>query len=94
MTTFFLIESVYYNAESDETPGAGISKTELLFTKKASFAKRMARPGGLEPPTCGLEISCSIRLSYGRFKGDSRRDINPGRTETQGPAMEPRIIRI
>jgi len=33
-------------------------------------------------------------LSYGRFKGDSRRDINPGRTETQGPAMEPRIIRI
>ena len=24
------------------------------------------RPGGLEPPTLGLEIPCSIRLSYGR----------------------------
>ncbi len=24
------------------------------------------RPGGLEPPTDGLEIRCSIRLSYGR----------------------------
>ena len=26
----------------------------------------MARPGGLEPPTTGLENRCSIRLSYGR----------------------------
>ena len=25
------------------------------------------RPGGLEPPTDGLEIRCSIRLSYGRI---------------------------
>lgn len=25
----------------------------------------MAGPGGLEPPTHGLEIRCSIRLSYG-----------------------------
>ena len=28
--------------------------------------KRVARPPGLEPGTCGLEIRCSIRLSYGR----------------------------
>jgi hypothetical protein len=26
-----------------------------------------ARPGGFEPPTYGLEIRCSIRLSYGRI---------------------------
>ncbi len=26
-----------------------------------------ARPGGFEPPTYGLEVRCSIRLSYGRI---------------------------
>src|ERR1700704_4603021 len=28
------------------------------------------RPGGLEPPTVGLEIRCSIRLSYERRTGE------------------------
>ena len=28
----------------------------------------MARPGGLEPPTPGLEGRCSIRLSYERIE--------------------------
>lgn len=26
----------------------------------------MVRPGGLEPPACGLGNRCSIQLSYGR----------------------------
>ena len=35
---------------------------QLCFT----YEKRGARPEGLEPSTYGLEIRCSIRLSYGR----------------------------
>jgi hypothetical protein len=31
------------------------------------------RPAGLEPATLGLEIPCSIRLSYGRENGCGRR---------------------
>ena len=32
----------------------------------ARSIRQMARPEGLEPPTIGLEIRCSIQLSYGR----------------------------
>ncbi len=33
---------------------------QLLITEKV-------RPGGFEPPTYGLEVRCSIQLSYGRL---------------------------
>ena len=36
-------------------------------------ARQMVRPEGLEPPTGGLEIRCSIRLSYGRIAWLARR---------------------
>ena len=30
------------------------------------MSQSQLRPGGFEPPTDGLEIRCSIQLSYGR----------------------------
>ena len=36
-------------------------------TCSPSSTTSRVRPGGLEPPTLGLEIPCSIRLSYGRI---------------------------
>jgi hypothetical protein len=39
------------------------------------LSSRVVRPEGLEPPTGGLEIRCSILLSYGRRRrrGKARR---------------------
>ena len=39
------------------------------FRRPVRITEKRVRPGGLEPPTDGLEIRCSIRLSYGRLLG-------------------------
>jgi hypothetical protein len=35
--------------------------------RRKSLPSLGARPAGFEPATVGLEIRCSVRLSYGRF---------------------------
>ena len=47
------------------------------FPRKIAFSrvKKGARPEGLEPSTYGLEIRCSIRLSYGRFTYEKRHKL-------------------
>src|SRR6266581_2020655 len=44
------------------------SRILTILPRNIAFprAKRGTRPEGLEPSTYGLEIRCSIRLSYGR----------------------------
>ena len=40
-----------------------------------------ARPAGLEPATCGLEVRCSVQLSYGRIGLGMRIAPHPGRAK-------------
>jgi hypothetical protein len=44
----------------------GSIETTGCLASPPKLSKRVACPEGLEPPTCCLEGSCSIQLSYGQ----------------------------
>ncbi len=43
-----------------------VSSNPVVAATSFLFYTYLARRGGLEPPTVGLEIRCSVRLSYRR----------------------------
>jgi hypothetical protein len=49
-----------------ELPTAG---STVRYSNQLSYTHHLARPAGFEPATDGLEIRCSILLSYGRKNG-------------------------
>jgi hypothetical protein len=55
--------------DRDHNPGLyQLSYAHHLFFFQPDTTWKMARPAGLEPATVGLEIRCSVRLSYGRMR--------------------------
>ena len=51
---------------SGEITGTRKSASEPSGVSHPVRNRKRARPGGFEPPTYGLEVRCSIQLSYGR----------------------------
>ena len=61
-----------------------LKKPEFLTLSRAVAI--LACPEGLEPPTCCLEGSCSIQLSYGQ-KVDVRKNGRSGGIRTRDPLL-------
>ena len=71
------------NAKIDGVNLPGGGGFTRIRANGVGYRAKMARPGGLEPPTYRLEGGCSILLSYGRKYGAGdgirTRDIQLGR---------------
>ncbi len=47
----------------------GLQATDTLrILSRSNTVDEMVRPEGIEPPTPGSEVRCSIQLSYGRIR--------------------------
>jgi hypothetical protein len=67
-----IARSVYASGESrpgfmtDDVRKRGVR--EAVAVHSEARAVQVATPAGFEPATCGLEICCSIQLSYGAVR--------------------------
>ena len=49
------------------TVASTVAKGEASTAESVQPIEILVRPEGLEPPTLGSEVRCSIQLSYGRI---------------------------